>query len=136
MLEAVGGYLVAFCDQSADPLGVNGCQYRRDGKGCFEVVALQHNEQCGEALIGPKLSLWRGQISGSDAVRAACEAQIDGDSDAATGTFRPANFVVGQALLVRDRVALFPGHASLLLRLKRPASAAEIFRGTSAPPLR
>ena len=115
VLEPVGGDLVAFGGERADLVGMDVRDHRRHGEGRLEVVALQHGEQRRQSLIGAEFGLRRRQIGSADAVRSRRDAQVDGDADAAAGTLRPADFVVGEALLVRDRVAFFPRHALRLL---------------------
>jgi len=133
VLETVGGDLLALGHECADPVGVDMCDDRRHRECRSEVMALQHGEQRRQSLIGAELGLRRRQIGGTDAVRPGRDAQIDGDADTVAGPLRPADFVVGEALLVRDRVAFFPRHISRLLGLRPPEAAAGILRGTSAP---
>src|SRR6516165_5524011 len=134
MLETIGGDFMPLIEHCADLVRVDVCEYRGNREGCPQAVTLEHDEKRREALIGAELGLRRREIGDADAITSGSHAQIDGDRDAATGTLRPADFVVGEALLIRDRVAFLPRHISPLLGLKRPATAAGIFRGTNAPP--
>src|SRR4029077_10435211 len=132
----MGGDLMSRGGKFADLVGVDAGEDRWDGEGRLEVVTLQHREHRCEPLIGAELGLRTLQVGGTNTFRPGRDAEINGDADAAAGTLRPADFVIGEALFVRDRVAFLPRHFARLLGLKRPAPAGGIFRDTTAPPLR
>src|SRR6202022_55739 len=112
VLETVGGDLVALGDKGADPVGIDMRKHPRDGEGRLEVVSPQDGEQRGQPLIGTEFGFGGRPGRGANAVRPGCDAEVDGEPDTTARIPQPADFVVGEALLVRDRVAFLPGHGS------------------------
>jgi len=76
-------------------------KHRRDREGRREIVALEYREQRRQPLIGAELGLRGLEVGGANAVRPGRDTQIDGNADAAAGALRPADVVVGEALLIR-----------------------------------
>src|SRR5215813_6268671 len=93
-------------------------------KVALRSLALQYAEHRVEPLAHSEQGRRRPQIRRANARGPGCDTEVDRDADAAASAAGPADFVIGEAFFVRNRVALFPRHSNSL-RL------AEIVRGTS-----
>ncbi len=113
--EAGGGDFMARLGQRAYPHGIDFGDRGRNREGGDKAVPAQNVQNGVEPAMEREIRLWRGQVLGADALRAARDAEIDGDADAAAIAVRPAQIGIGNALLVGDRVVLLPGHRAQLL---------------------
>ena len=114
VLEAMRRHLVSTLDERLDPARIDLGGDGRHGKRRPEPMFVELLQDEIEPLVRPELRRRTFDVPHPDALGTAGDAQVDDDVDRAALARGPAKIRILEALLIRDRIGVLPGHGTQL----------------------